>query len=68
MSYPGVLAFEMCFWSFPFYWQNGTSLRMATGFSAAPRERSTCLARPLNQIVAGHSTTGWSGSVVGALP
>ncbi|MBM5793973.1 MAG: SET domain-containing protein [Cyanobacteria bacterium K_DeepCast_0m_m1_088] len=27
---------------------------MATGFSATPPERSTCLARPLNQIVVGH--------------
>jgi len=26
---------------------------MATGFSATPPERSTCLARPLNQIVVG---------------
>jgi predicted transposase YbfD/YdcC len=26
---------------------------MATGFSATPAERSTCLARPLNQIVVG---------------
>jgi len=30
-------------------------LRMATGFSATPAERSTCLARPLNQIVVGQS-------------
>jgi hypothetical protein len=29
---------------------------MATGFSALPLERSTCLARPLNQIVAGQTS------------
>ena len=28
---------------------------MATGFSRPPQERSTCLARPLNQIVVGHA-------------
>lgn len=28
---------------------------MATGFSATPPERSTCLARPLNQIVVGQA-------------
>jgi transposase InsO family protein len=28
---------------------------MATGFSATPTERSTCLARPLNLIVVGQS-------------
>lgn len=29
---------------------------MATGFSATPPERSTCLARPLNQIVVGQTS------------